>query len=94
MSLWDNRKAIWCACGRCAVTVSKWAWQPWRDDPGEVTTYLAFWESGPRPRFVTRLKLAWKLLVHGESIDELVLDEDERLKLIAALNEEPKRFLE
>jgi hypothetical protein len=38
--------------------------------------------------------LAWKLLVHGDSIDELVLDEDERLKLIAALNEEPERFLE
>jgi hypothetical protein len=76
------------------MTVSRITWLPWRDDPGEMTTYLGFWESGPRPRFLTRLKLAWKLLAHGDSIDELVLDEDERLKLVAALNEEPERFLE
>ncbi len=100
MSIWDNRKAIWCACGRCALTIYKVAWAPWRDDrpssdhPGETQTYLAFWESGPKPRFLTRLKLAWKLLIHGESIDELALDEAERLRLIAALNEEPERFLE
>jgi hypothetical protein len=88
MSFWDNRTAVWCECGACAITVERWP--PQRDsmhleEKGVATTCLDFWECGVRPSFRNRLRLAAGLLFKGASPTGVALDEQQVATLIAAL---------
>jgi len=88
MSIWKNRTAVWCECGTCAITVDRTRWEPCEGEI-EVETYIDFWSTGSMPTFLDRFRLAMRLLFRGASPHGVALDEDERLKLISALNAEP-----
>ena len=88
MSVWDNREVAWCNCGRCAITVERTLWEC-PSGPSELDTVLCFWECGSRPDLWQRLKLAFRLVLYGDSPWGVALDDSQRRALIAALNAPP-----
>jgi hypothetical protein len=64
--------------------VDKILWD-WEEMGHRSETSITFWESGGRPTFWLRLRLAFRLLFYAASPSEAILDERQTEALIAAL---------